>query len=278
MLSTTTAKKCIRFLIPIFIAILSICVLSKRIPETKLVTSSIESLEKSEKTVERFTIAALSTSVAITFLPDDIGSSIADSLASLDKYFIIILVAIFLEKLILTHGTAAAFTVVIPLACALLIAFFITKKPTLKVLAQKVFVLALAVILVIPCGTKISETVCANYLEYVDEVITETDSKSNTVSEIITSVDEEQSILEKISDAFKSAVSSVNDMISYFKAVIKKCITAIAILIVTTCVIPVLTFAIFIWIVKQLFNVPWNLTPIARNVLAPSKENTEEQE
>lgn len=276
MLSVDTAKKLLKYIIPLFIAIFSICILSKQVPKASFINSSIESIEESEKTVERFTIAALSTSVAISFLPDDIGSSIADSLAEMDKYFIAILVALYLEKLMLTYGTAAAFKFVIPAACALLAAAFITKKDFLKNLATKVFIFAIAMVLVIPCGTKLADTICVNYKAYVDEVITETEDKSATVSEIITTTDEDESILDKISAAFKSAISSVTDLITYFKAVIKKCITAIAILILTTCVIPVLTFILFIWIVKQLFNISWNPAPIVRNVINTPKREEEE--
>lgn len=277
MLSVETSKKVIKFLIPVFVAILSFSILSKQVPKASFINTSIDSIEESERTVERFTIAALSTSVAISFLPDDIGSSIANSLAEMDKYFIVILVALYVEKLMLTYGTAAAFKVVVPIGCGLIIAWMITKKDFLKKLAQKVFIFALAMILVVPCGTKLSDTICANYKEYVEEVITETESKSSTVTEIITTADEEQSVLDKISDAFKSAISSVTDLITYFKAVIKKCITAIAILILTTCVIPALTFIFFIWIIKQLFNISWNPAPVIKNVIETGKQSEEDK-
>lgn len=265
MFSVETSKKIIKILIPVFILFLSSFVISKQFPKTTIATVSVERLEEIEKTVEKITIVSLSTSVAITFLPDDIGSSIADSLAELNKYFVVILAAINIEKIILAYGTSAAFKYIIPLACVVYIIGTCTRKKVIQEFAIKITLLAISIVAVIPCGTKVSSIVCDSSMKYVNEIITEAEDKSDKITEVITSVDEEQSILDKISNAFKTAVSDITDMISYFNGVIKKFITAIAILIVSTCIIPLLTFIIFIWIIKQLFNISWNPTPIVKN-------------
>ena len=94
MLSTPHAKMALKVIIPLFIAILSIFVLSRKIPETKFVESSIESLEKSKTTVMEFSGATLATSLAISALPDDFASPYANILANMNMYFVVVLIAI----------------------------------------------------------------------------------------------------------------------------------------------------------------------------------------
>lgn len=267
MLSEEKSKKIIEILLPIFILLLSSFVISKQFPKNNIVTATNERLEEIEKTVEKITIVSISTSVAITFLPDDIGSSIANSLAELNKYFVAILAAINIEKIILNYGTVAAFRFIIPIACILYVVGIIVKKRLFIDYAIKIVLLAFAVIAVVPCGTKISSIVCNNSMNYVNDIIVEAEDKSDTITDIITSEDEEQSILERISNAFKTAISDITDMISYFNGVIKKFITAISILIVATCIIPLVTFFIFVWIIKQLFNISWNPAPIVKTYI-----------
>lgn len=267
MLSDKLSKQIFIVMIWVFIGVFSFCVLSKVVPQSYFETVSMERLDECEKTVGRFAVATITTSVAITFLPDDIGSSIAESLTELDTIFVIILVAIYLEKLILTYGTAVVFQGLVPIICLLFAINVFIKNNTLKTFTLKLVALSVMVLLVIPCGTKVSDVVCNNYMEYVNDVINETETKSKSVSEIITTTDDEQSVLEKISNAFKTAVSSMNDMIEYFKGVIKKCITAVSILILSSCVIPILTLVLMVWIVKQLFNISWNPTPVVRNIV-----------
>ena len=80
-------------------AIFSFSVLAVTLPESKFVQNSIQSVEKSSSTVTKFSAATLSTSLAISALPDDFATPLADSLADMNLYFVVILVALFLEKI-----------------------------------------------------------------------------------------------------------------------------------------------------------------------------------
>ena len=59
---------------------------------------------------------------------------------------------------------------------------------------------------------------------------------------------------EKVSSLFQTAVNSLKDYINYFKNIIERFITSIAIMIIIYCGIPVVTFLLFIWILNQLFQ------------------------
>ena len=79
MLSVQKSKWVLHLLIPVLIAVLSFFVLSEKIPQTQFVQTSLESVEKSKTTVMEFAGATLATSLAISALPDDFASPLAES-------------------------------------------------------------------------------------------------------------------------------------------------------------------------------------------------------
>ncbi len=267
------------FVLPFFILLLSVSILGKSVPASSFITSSVDSLEESKQTVTDFTAAALGLSVAITFLPDDIGTSLADALTELDKYFILILAALFLEKLLVTSGVDFVFRWLLPAACILWMlsgllllcreSGFLRHKPYrdrfssasthLKNFAGKLAILSIALVLTVPCGTHLSNTVGAQYQEYVQQTITETGSATSTITEKVTEGEDDETILERVTGAVSSAIDGVRNLADYCKTALQKFMNSIAILLITTCVIPVLTFLFLLWIMKNLFTPPQEL-------------------
>ncbi len=254
MLSTKNAKWLLHLLIPLFIALFSFFVCAQKVSELNFYTETIESLEQSEDTVTKLTAGALGLSVIINFLPDDYGNSLANALTNLDKYFVLLLVAIFLERLIVVEGTYIAFSYMIPIACALFALSFIFKKSAIQAFAKKIAILALAIVLVIPCGTHLSNAIGKDYLEYVNTTIEQSENYSNNTNENLTENDTSKTLIEKMAATISSAITSVKDIANNIKNIISKFMNSIAILIVTTCLMPVLMFFFFLWILQQLFS------------------------
>ena len=242
-------------LLAVFISVISIFVCAKKVPQMEFFTSSVESLDNTKNTVMGLSAAVLGISVGITLLPDDYATPIAETLSDMTKYFIMILGMVFLEKLMVTEGTAIAFTYVIPIACAFWALYWISGRRLLKSWAGKILVLGVAMILVVPVGTHISEAVSAKYITYVEDTISTAKTGTDKLDEISTPVDDDQSVYERLSGLFQTAIAGVKDLFDYFSTIVQKCINAIAILIVVTCGIPILTFMLFVWLIKQLFQI-----------------------
>ena len=70
--------------------------------------------------------------------------------------------------------------------------------------------------------------------------------------------DEKTNLFDKLSDAFKTAIQGVSDLLKYFQNVIKRCVNSVAIMIVTTFILPLLILMMFRWLLKELFslNIP----------------------
>ena len=244
-------------LLYIFIIVLSICVLFYKVPKMEFMKETVMSLEDSQNTITAFSGTTIATSVAISALPDDFATPLANTISDLNVYLIFMLIVVFAEKLIVLEGTKIALALIIPIACVLHIVYVWSSKDIFKQFARKFMILGVSIVLVIPISTHFTENVCADYMLYVDETIAETQAGADKINEVM-SEDGNQSIFDKLSDALETAIQGFKDLITYFQNVVKKCVNAIAIMIVTTFVLPLLILMLFRWLLKELFalNIP----------------------
>jgi hypothetical protein len=254
MLSTKRAAMLRNILVLVLIGALSFYFLNAAIPKSEFVKDSIESVEDSKDTVMRFAAATLSASVAITLLPDDVATPLADSLADMNIYFVAILMLLFFEKILVVYGFKLA-AIMIPVACAIYALSVILKRDTLKSLAVRLSVLVLAVALVVPCSTHITNYVAADLTQYVEATITSTEDGADKVNEAMDVGEDEKTIFEKLSESFKTAINDVSDLMLHFQNSIRKCMNSIAILLMTNCLMPILNFFLLKWILKETFSV-----------------------
>ena len=254
MLSTKRAAMFRNILVLVLIGALSFYFLNAAIPESEFVKDSIESVEDSKDTVMRFAAATLSASVAITLLPDDVATPLADSLADMNIYFVAILMLLFFEKILVVYGFKLA-AIMIPVACAIYALSVILKRDTLKSLAVRLSVLVLSVALVVPCSTHITNYVAADLTQYVEATITSTEDGADKVNEAMDVGEDEKTIFEKLSESFKTAINDVSDLMLHFQNSIRKCMNSIAILLMANCLMPILNFFFLKWVLKETFNV-----------------------
>lgn len=253
-------EKLVRILVAIFIAVFSFCVLANKVPETGWIEKTIESLDDSKNTIMEFSGATIATSLAISALPDDFASPLANTLTDMNKYFVFIFAVLFVEKLIVVEGVEIAFSYIIPIACMLYVFSVIFGKTLLKEFATKIAILAIAVVTVVPFSTHFTEMICDDYLVYVDETIAEADAGATKVNDVMLESNEENNIFERLSKAFDTAIKDVTMLLDYFSNVIKKCVNSIAIMMVTTFILPLLVLVFFKWLLKELFSLNINIS------------------
>lgn len=263
------AKVLAKVLLAVFFIMLSVFVLAYEIPETKFVQSTVESLEKSRTKIMEFSGATIATSLAMSALPDDFASPLANTLTDMNTYFIFIFAVIFVEKLIVMEGIKLAFTYIIPIALVLYIFGMLLTMDRVKGFGIKLFVFGMAVVLVIPISTHFTEKVCEDYLVYVDETIKEANDGAQKVNEIMSTEEDESTIFEKLSAAFKTAMKEMSDLLEYFENVLKKCVNSIAIMMVTTFVLPLFVLFVFKWLLHELFSL--NLSTPQVKLMLPGK-------
>lgn len=246
-------EKLVKILAIVFLMVFSFTVLTHVIPESKFVQDTVKHLEDSQNTIMKFSGTTIATSLSLSALPNDFASPLASTVSDLNTYFIFIFAVLFVEKLLVIEGIKIALVWMIPAACILGILAIVFEKEMFKNFAKKLLILGISVIMVVPVSTHFTENVCADYLTYVDETIEEADAGAGKINEIMAEGNEEATFFDKLSDAFKTAISDVNDLLAYFKNVVKKCVNSVAVMIVTTFVLPMLVMLLFRWLLTELF-------------------------
>ena len=172
MHSVTTKKAALAALL-VLAALLSVFAVGKRASDPAYHQASIDALAEKQETVLELTAASTAASAAITLLPGDTATPIAEKLADLSGYFLIVLCAIFLEKYLLTITSYVSFTILIPAACALGIAALFSEKlrAALGKLAWHLLLFALAIAFAIPAGVKVSSMIEDTYRASIEETI-----------------------------------------------------------------------------------------------------------
>ena len=265
-------KKIIFALIPIVIALLSFFVIARFTSSTEFNTKTIQSLDDKKTTVMELAAASTAASAAITLIPGDVGTPIANKLADLSSYFLIVLCAIYLEKYLVTITGYAAFKILVPIACVFFSGYLLWRKEILRVVAQKFLLFGLAVYLVIPASVKVADMIETTYASSIestietakqttDEIESETgesgqvdDKSSNEKSQSDSDSDSKENAGGFFSGLFNKVQEGVSTATANVENVLNNFIEALAILLVTSCLIPILVLIFFVWLVKMLLG------------------------
>lgn len=255
-------KRIILVVVAVAIALISFFGVSRVATSTEFHKSSIETLEEKQRTVLGLTASSAAASAVANMIPMGAGDSIGNALADLSTHFLIILCAIFLEKILLTLTGYATFNFLIPIACLLYIIYLFSNMDALKSLGRKLVLVGLVLFLVTPVSIKISNLIEDTYKASIETTIAETNQLSEEAESLPkeeNSGGEEKSTLEK----FKDQVSNWGNALSQKASEISEKVgnkvnefmNHLAVMIITSCIIPLLVLAFLIWFVKVVFSI-----------------------
>ena len=227
-------NKLIIFLIVALIASLIISYFAAQPSSYKVIINELD-----EKKTEALTLSASATAVAtaVAAIPNA-GKPISDMLTDVASYTILITTIIFLEKFLLTTIGAITFGVLIPISCILGIIYVFTKIKLLKTLAVKLTIFGLLVVTVIPVSTMVS-----NFIE-------KTHKESFVIFEenMELKESEDKGFWDKIKDKTTDLKNESKEKLNYY-------IDSIAVMLITTCAIPLAVMAFMLWLIKIMFGV-----------------------
>lgn len=226
-------KKILFALIPIVIALLSFFVIARFTSSTEFNAKTIQSLDDKKTTVMELAAASTAASAAITLIPGDVGN---------------------------------------PIACVFFSGYLLWRKEILRVVAQKFLLFGLAVYLVIPASVKVADMIETTYASSIestietakqtnDEIESETgesgqvdDKSSNEKSQSDSDSDSKENAGGFFSGLFNKVQEGVSTATANVENVLNNFIEALAILLVTSCLIPILVLIFFVWLVKMLLG------------------------
>ena len=288
-------QKCITAAVLLLVAILSITVVGKYASAPENHQKTIASLDEKKQTVMELTAASTVTSALITLLPGDTATPIAEKMADVSGYLLVVLCAIYLEKYLVTITGYVAFTYLIPIACGLWIFNLIFANATLRKLATKLVVFGLAISFVVPASVKISDLIGDTYQAQIEATIedakntqsilensgvvdddtnatetTGTDAAGTVTGNVQEKENNNSDSVSNIFDWAKDAISgakdsvanvvenvtvSTEDLVQKVENSLNHFIEAVAVMIITSCVIPMLVLLLFFWMVKIVLDV-----------------------
>lgn len=242
--------------------LISFFALSKVFSNPDSYKNLIIALDDKKGNVLGLTAAMSTASIAISALPGDAATPIASQLANLSGYLLIILSIIYLEKYLLTIIGYVVFKYIIPVICILLIIWVYNNNETLYKTTIKVIIFTAALLLVVPASVKLSEMIDTTYQNSVNEKIDVVEQVEDKQEVVIQEDNQDKKWYEKIADMFEDTVEDVKNDISSnttetankLKEKLNDFIEATAVMIVTSCLIPILTILLMVYFVKLLFG------------------------
>lgn len=252
-------KRTVMLIALLLIAVLSFFVVSRFVMAPEFSAATIESLDEKRDTVLKLAATAAAASTALSLIPGDVAMPIANQIAELTSYFIIVLGAILLEKMLISVVGYATFTYIIPAACILGISYLYIKKEILRRLAIKLAVFGILLFVAIPASIQVSDLIYDSYQTSVEQTIEIANQNKEQIEEKQNDLSkQDQNWMEKIETSLSNLSSKIrtdiSGMVQKGEDTLAAFLDAIAVLIITSCVIPILVILIFAWLIKVLFG------------------------
>lgn len=243
----------------VFIALLSIFVVSNIVTNPAFFAATAESLDNKKVMVLSLAATAAASSTALTFIPGDVATPIANELAQLSFYFVIILSAIVMEKILIGAIGLVAFKYIIPFACALGLSYLFLKFDILRVLAIKLAIFGIVMSVAIPISMEVSDIIYSTYQSSLEQTVETATQNNEYIEEKKQELsDEDKNWIDNIGDYLANITSSIgtgiSDIADKAQDTLNNLMDSIAVLLVTTCVMPLVVLLIFGWIIKILFG------------------------
>lgn len=277
-------KKIIWSVALIAVALLSFFVFARFFSSDKVLKGTYDYLDTKKNQVIGINGAVIGTAVLFSAIPGNIDTAIVSALTGLQKPCFTVLAAVFAERHLAGILSNISFACIIPLACIFGVVSVLTNGSALKKLAIKLTIMGLVLSLTIPASVVLSKHV--EKISSADEKIAEVQSMDDEAAESSDATKDKSgwsAMLNKIADKAddvkdkledpKGALTEVQEKIKNW---INGVIEALVIMIITSCVIPILIFIFLFWILRMLFQI--DLPAISRHttsLLSKSKQNSQ---
>ena len=223
---------------------------------------------------------ALATGAAA--IPGDATTPIANKLVDVAGYTVIVYVAIILEKYLLTLMGMVAFKFLIPIGMiALVISILLLNdrwKQIVNQLAMKFMVMGILLWILVPVSAWTTNIINETYASVrlspetiqevkEDELSAEEQGEEETTEEL----SKWDQFFSKFTEIADSAKDKVDTNVKKFQNGLNKIIEGVAVMIVTTCVIPIGVLFLFLWIIRTVTGIQIS-TDVVRSRLLPKKK------
>lgn len=193
----------------------------------------VQVLDAKKANVLALTSASIALSAGISAIPDDTGTPIAEQLAQLANNLGIVLAVLYLEKYLLTILSTLAFGALIPLALGLFCAALLMHNNLSTSRVMRV------------AGTRVL-VAAANQDQGQDQV---PEGEKNENKGFL------DSLIDMVTDAGEALANGAQSITDSVVAQVNNLIEGAVVMIVTSCVIPLLVLVAFLWLGHALLGI-----------------------
>ena len=229
-------------------ALISLLLLANIASSPSTYSGMYETLDEKKLNVMGLAATTTAASAAISVLPDDTGSAIANKLADFASYFVVILSVIYLEKFLLT-------TFGFLFAIAVFLRRGTLTKVNLQRLGTKLTAFGLALALVVPASVWLTDNIDKTFDESIAASNAAAQQATQELEESVQEdTQEDKGLLEGIADAmqdgFTAITQGVQDALDNLGQQLNNMIDTVAVMVVTSCLIPLIVLMVFLQVVK----------------------------
>lgn len=266
-----SGKQWMKVVVCVLLATISFFVAARWATSVETYSSMIKTLDGLQKKALGLSGTATALATGAAAIPGDATTPIANKLADVAGYMVIVYAVIIVEKYLLTLTGFVAFKILFPIGCVLLAAgsFFRDGwKEFAYRIAIKGIVLGILLWGLVPTSIwvtdKVNETYEKSYetdfnVEDTEQMLEEDAAADTTTTSDNTETENEKfsigGVLNRLKDKVGDAVDAVSDAatekIDALEAGLNKILEGVAVMIVTTCAIPILVMIAFGWILRS---------------------------
>ena len=229
-------------------------------------SSCIEVIDAKKDNVLALTTSTIALSAAISALPDDTGTPVAEQLTQLSGNLGIVLAVLYLEKYLLTILGFLSFGVLGPasfvlLAASLLVHGRLSTGHTLFILGVRILLVGIIAVAVVPASVWVTQRIDETYQISISQAESgENAGGSTEESEPAGGESQEnKNFWDSIASGAAQLVSNLKDGIkSVTDGVVEQVTNLIEgaiVMIVTSCLVPLLVLAVFLWMGHSLVGI-----------------------
>lgn len=225
-------------------------------------SGTIEVIDAKKNNVLALTTSTIALSAAISALPDDTGTPVAEQLTQLSGNLGIVLAVLYLEKYLLTVLGFLSFGVLGPAAFVLLAASLLahgrlSTGHTLFILGVRILLVGIIAVTVVPASVWVTQRIDETYQISISQ--TEPEGSAEESEPAGGESQENKNFWESIAGGAAQLVSNLKDDIkSVTDGVVEQVTNLIEgaiVMIVTSCLVPLLVLAVFLWMGHSLMGI-----------------------
>lgn len=225
-------------------------------------SGTIEVIDAKKNNVLALTTSTIALSAAISALPDDTGTPVAEQLTQLSGNLGIVLAVLYLEKYLLTILGFLSLGVLGPVAFALLAASLLahgrlSTGHTLFILGVRILLVGIIAVTVVPASVWVTQRIDETYQISISQ--TEPERSAEESEPAGDESRENKNFWDSIASGAAQLVSNLKDGIkSVTDGVVEQVTNLIEgtiVMIVTSCLVPLLVLAVFLWMGHSLMGI-----------------------